>query len=103
MNKNTKKLTFSAVLSALAVAIMYIGSILDVLDLSTAALASMGVMVILVELGMKYAFLSYSCISVLSVLLIPSKTAALMFVGFLGFYPLAKRVFENRQDNFQKR
>ena len=92
--KNTKKLTFSAVLSALAVAIMYVGSMLDVLDMSTAALASICVMIILTELGSKYAFMSFACIGVLSALLVPSKYAAIMFIGFLGFYPMAKRFFE---------
>ena len=94
--KNTKKLTFSAVLSALAVAIMYIGAMLEVLDLSTAALASICVMLILTELGAKYAFLSYACISVLSFLLLPTKYAAIVFIGFLGFYPMAKSFFERK-------
>ena len=94
--KNTKKLTFSAVLSALAVAIMYIGAMLEVLDLSTAALASICVMLILTELGAKYAFLSYACISVLSFLLLPTKYAVIMFIGFLGFYPMAKSFFERK-------
>lgn len=94
--RNTKKLTFSAVLSALAVAIMYIGTALEVLDLSTAALASICVMVILTELGMKYAFLTYATIGALSLLILPMKTAAIMFVGFLGFYPMAKSFFERK-------
>ena len=54
--KNTKKLTFSAIISALAVSVMYIGAVLEVLDLSTAALASICVLLILTELGIKYAF-----------------------------------------------
>ena len=98
--KNTKKLTFSAVLSALAVAIMYIGAMLEVLDLSTAAVASICVMLILTELGMKYAFLSYACIGVLSFLILPTKYAAIMFIGFLGFYPMAKAFFERKFTGF---
>lgn len=94
--RNTKKLTFSAVLSALAVAVMYVGSMLDVLDMSTAAIASLCVMIILTELGAKYAVMTFVCIGILSVLLVPSKTAALMFIGFLGFYPMAKRFFEEK-------
>ncbi|MBQ6892716.1 MAG: hypothetical protein IJN48_00780 [Clostridia bacterium] len=94
--KNTKKLTFSAIISALAVAVMYIGVMLEVLDLSMAALASICVMLVLTELGMKYAFLSYACIGVLSFLLLPTKYAAIMFVGFLGFYPMAKLFFERK-------
>lgn len=94
--KNTKKITFSAVISALAVAIMYIGAMLEVLDLSTAALASICVMLIYTELGAKYAFMSYACISVLSFLLLPTKYSAIFFIGFLGFYPMAKAFFERK-------
>ena len=83
-------------LSALAVAIMYIGAMLEILDLSTAAFASICVMIILSELGMKYAFLSYACVSVLSFLLLPTKYAAIMFAGFLGFYPMAKSFLEQK-------
>lgn len=96
MNKSTKKLTFSAIISALAVAIMYVGALIEVLDLSTAALASICVMLVLTELGMKYAFLSYACIGVLSFLVLPTKYAAIMFAGFLGFYPMAKCFFERK-------
>ncbi len=94
--KNTKKLTFSAIISALAVVIMYVGALIEVLDLSTAALASICVLLVLTELGMKYAFLTYACIGVLSLLVLPTKYAGLMFVGFLGFYPMAKSFFERK-------
>ncbi len=94
--KNTKKITFSAIISALAVAIMYIGALIEVLDLSTAALASICVTLVLTEIGTKYAFLSYACIGVLSFLLLPTKYAAIMFVGFLGYYPMAKAFFERK-------
>ena len=92
--KNTKKITFSAIISALAVAVMYIGALIEVLDLSTAAIASICVTLVLTEIGTKYAFLSYACIGVLSFLVLPTKYASLMFVGFLGYYPMAKAFFE---------
>ena len=47
--KNTKKLAFSALMAALGVSFMYIGALLEVLDLSTAALASICVMLVLTE------------------------------------------------------
>lgn len=72
--KNTKKLVFSAILSALAVVFMYIGALFDVLDLSVAALASMCVALVLAELGARWAFLVYAVAAVLSFLLLPVKT-----------------------------
>ena len=44
----------------------------------------------------KVCVLTYACISVLSILLLPTKYAAIMFIGFLGFYPMAKSLFERK-------
>lgn len=94
--KNTKKLAFSALMSALGVAFMYTGAMLEVLDLSTAALASICVMLVLTELGGRYAWLTFAVTGVLSLLILPQKLAAVFFLGFLGFYPMAKAFFERR-------
>lgn len=94
--KKTKKLTFSAIMAALGAAFMYVGALLEVLDLSTAALASMCVLLVLTELGQRYAWLTYAVTGVLSMLILPQKTAGILFLGFLGFYPMAKAVFENK-------
>ena len=94
--KNTKKLALAALMSALAVAVMYAGCLLEILDLSTAAVASMCVLLVLVETGAKYAWLTYAVSATLSLILLPIKTAGLLFVGFLGFYPMAKALFEMR-------
>ncbi len=94
--KNTKKLSFAALMSALGVAFMYGGAMLEVLDLSTAALASICVLLVLVELGTRYAWLTFAVTGILALLLLPQKFAALLFLGFLGFYPMAKALFERR-------
>lgn len=94
--RNTKKLSLAALMSALGVAFMYGGAMLEVLDLSTAALASICVMLVLVEIGMRYAWLTYAVTGVLSLLLLPQKLAAVLFLGFLGFYPMTKAFFERR-------
>ena len=94
--RNTKKLSLAALMSALGVAFMYGGAMLEVFDLSTAALASICVMLVLVEIGTRYAWLTYAVTGVLSLLLLPQKLAAVLFLGFLGFYPMAKAFFERR-------
>lgn len=94
--QKTKKLSFAALMSALGVAFMYGGAMLEVLDLSTAALASICVMLVLVEIGGRYAWLTYAVTGILSLLVLPQKFAAILFLGFLGFYPMAKALFEKR-------
>lgn len=83
-------------MAALGVALMYAGALFEVLDLSTAAIASICVLLVLTELGGRYAWLTYAVTGVLSLLLLPQKFAAVLFLGFLGFYPMAKSFFERR-------
>ena len=94
--KNTKKLAFASLMSALGVAFMYVGALFEVLDLSTAAIASICVLLVLTELGGRYAWLTYAVTGVLPLQLLPQKFAAVLFLGFLGFYPMAKSFFERK-------
>ena len=92
--KKTKKITLCAVLSALSVAVMYIGSLLEVLDISVACIASLVMLFCLEELGKKYAFAVYAAVSLLSFMLLPQKWVAAYFAFFFGIMPVTKKVFE---------
>ncbi len=88
--KPTKKIALSAIFTALCVIIMLLGSIIQVLDLSTVALASIVVMVSMIELGKTWALGVYTASSLLAMILLPDKFAALVFALFIGFYPVLK-------------
>lgn len=89
-----KKMVVSAVLSALGVAIMYLGSVVDVLDLTLDAAASMIIIFAFIEIGTKYAWLIYGVTAVLTLLLLPAKLPGLMYLLFIGYYPILKASFE---------
>lgn len=91
---NTRLLTLCSVLSALGVALMYLGSFIEVLDLSVALLASFSVIVLVIERGGVYPWLVYAATGILAVLLLPNKSAAVEFVCFMGFYPIVKEKVE---------
>lgn len=76
-------------LAALAVVILYLGSLVELLDLSASVLGALAVMVAIVELGKGYAWSVYLVAAVLSVLLFP-RTASIVFAGFVGYYPILK-------------
>ena len=86
----TKCIAFSAILSALSVVILYLGSLLEVLDLSCAALASFAVVLVVIELGGVYPYLVWLCTSTLSLVLLPNKFIALVYLLFAGIYPILK-------------
>lgn len=92
--KKSKVIALCSLLAALGVVIMYLGAIIDVLDLTTAAFASMLCVVVMIEIGGVYPWLLYAVTGTLSFLLLPQKFGALIYVFLAGYYPMLKFVFE---------
>ena len=91
--KKTKKVTLTAMLMALSVALLTLGSLLQVLDLSIAAIISAFVVFFRIELGTPYAIAFWLGTSFLSLLIYPGSTAGMLF-ALLGLYPLLKSYLE---------
>ena len=93
---NTKKIALSAILSASGVIFLLFGSLIEVLDLSAAALAGFIVVIAVIEIRGKYPVLIYFTVSLISLLILPNKLPAVFFILFGGIYPLFKAQFERR-------
>ena len=89
-----KRMVVAGVLVALSVIILYLGSAIEVLDLTMSAIVSLLVVVIVIEMGYNYAWLTYLATSILSLLLLPQKTPAIFYTCFMGFYPIIKSYVE---------
>ena len=87
-------MAISAILSALGVLLLYLGSVIEVLDLSTGALASLIVILAVIEMNGRWPWLIYGVTSVLSLIILPNKFIALLYLLFCGVYPIAKAAFE---------
>ena len=90
----TKKLALAAMFCGLGVVFLYFGSLLDVMNLTMVAIASLFVFCSEIEMGRGYSLLIYAVTSVLSMLLLPDKFTAFAYLGFGGIYPILKQVFE---------
>lgn len=88
--KKHKKTAFSGIFTALCVIALFLGSLIQTLDLTSAALGSIIILVAFVELGKGWAFGVYCATSIISLLLLPYKTPAVIFACFSGFYPILK-------------
>ena len=89
-----KAIAFSSLMTALGVSILFIGSVIDTLDMSSAAIASLLICVCVIESGNKLAFSVYLATALLAFLILPVKTAPFVYLIFFGYYPLLKRLFE---------
>lgn len=90
--KKTRYLTFCAIMTALGIVVMLLGSFIQVLDLTSVIAASVFVFVTSEELG-KSSIAVYVATSVISLLLLPSKLVALEYL-ILGMYPIIKKYFD---------
>ncbi|MBQ4055249.1 MAG: hypothetical protein IJD17_06000 [Clostridia bacterium] len=94
--KKVRSLSTSAVLSALGVVILLLGSVIQVLDLSMAVIASIIIIYAVIELRGYWPYLIYAVTSLLSLLLLPDKFVAVVYALFCGYYPALKFIFEKK-------
>lgn len=88
--RKTKKLVFCGILAALAVLCILGAGVLPTGRLALLCLASCMTAVICMECGWQYGLAGFAAASVVSLLLAPNKIIALVYVAFLGYYPVCK-------------
>ena len=92
--QKTKKITAGALLAAMGVALLFIGSFIETLDLSMAALASFFCLFAVIELGGMYPWLIYTVTGILAVVLMPHSLGGWFYLVFFGYYPILKDKFD---------
>ncbi len=93
--KKSVKIAFSALLAALAAAFM-VGSLFPYLTYAIAAFASLFIMVVVIELGVKWGLAAYIVSAVLVLLLPSDPEAKLIYLAVTGYHPILKSVLESK-------
>lgn len=88
--QKTKMLTASALLSALGVALMFLGAMIETLDLSMAAMASFFCLFAVLEIRGIYPWLIFAVTGILTIILMPYSMVGWFYLLFFGFYPIFK-------------
>ena len=91
-----KYLTVSAMLSALGVVMLGLGSLVEVLDLTFAVIASLLTVYAVIEIGGAYPWLIWIVTSTVALLILPLKTPVLFYALLTGYYPILKQKIERR-------
>lgn len=93
-NKTQKLSTFqislAGIMGALCLVLMLMGSLIPALLYTAPAICGFAVAVVGIEAGRSAAWLLYATVGILSLLLVPEKEMAFIFIGLLGFYPLVQ-------------
>ena len=83
-----RRTAVGGIAAALGITVMYLGSVVDVLDLS--AFASFLLIAVISESGRRDALCVFAVTALLSWLLLPNRSPALLYTVFLGYYPMLK-------------
>ncbi len=92
--KRTKILTLSAALVALSVVLMFLGSLVEVLDLVMLFVASLFLAFAVIEFGGGWPWMIYAATSVIGVLILPNKFVVCEYAVVVGLLPMLKSYFE---------
>lgn len=93
MNRSIQ-VAFCGITAALSTVIMLIAGFVPTASYALPALAGIFAIAIVIEMNAGWAFASYVVSSIISALIVPDKSAALLYIIFFGFYPILKAIFE---------
>ena len=89
------KTAIGSMVTALSVVIM-MPTAMDIFCYALPAIAGMLILISVIELGKKWAFGIFAATALISLLFVPNKEAAVMYVCFFGYYPIFKALIEDK-------
>ena len=95
--KKSRNITIPAIFIAIAFIFLYLSSILPSLKLSSLAISTACLCVIIIECGKWSGFISGLTLSIISYLFVPDKMVSVLFILFFSYYPLIKLFAEQKK------
>ncbi len=84
------RIALGGIVSALCLLTMFMTGIFPVLSILLPMIAGIFMMIIVSEVSISWAFLTYIAVSLLSVIITFDKESALLFIMFFGHYPITR-------------
>lgn len=96
MRKKSYKIALGGIVSSLSLVVMLLAAVIPGLEYAIPAMAGMLLMIIVIEINVRWAFLSYAAVALLTFFIVPNKESGLLYITFMGYYPILKSVFETK-------
>ena len=90
MKTSATRMAMCAMTAALCVVLMLLGAVLELGMYACPLLAGLCLVPIGKRFGRKYHITAFAATSILCLLIVPNMEENLMFLGLLGWYPIAK-------------
>ena len=101
MSVGSKKIAFGGVITALGTVIIILSGIFQTAMFILPAVSGLLVLFSAFEVDYRFSMKIYFSISILSLILSPDKSSAILFITFLGYYPLVKVKIEEIMKKFK--
>lgn len=94
--KNASKTAMGAMIAALCVALMLLTAVIPFLSYAMPMIAGALITIMVIECDKLWALFVYVSVSILSLLIVPDKSAGLAFLCYFGYYPILKNILESK-------
>ena len=92
--KQSSKTALGGIVSALSVALMLLTGIIPFMTYALPLAAGSLLIIMVIEISKRWALVVYAAVSLLSILVVPDKEAAVFYIAFFGYYPIIKSGLE---------
>ncbi len=103
INKSSTRIALGGISASLCLVVMLTTALLPFATYALPALSGIMLIPLALELGAKTAWVCYTSVSILSLLIVPDREAALMFIAFFGYYPILKIKLDRIKYRFWRR
>ncbi len=93
--KSSKKVALGGIVSSLSLLLMFLTGVFPFAEYALPAFSGIVLITLVIELNKKTAYIAYVAVGILSMLIAPIKESAVLFVFFLGYYPILKSSIEH--------
>lgn len=100
MKRQSTKVALCGIISSVSVVLMFMTGLFPFLTYTLPAVSGALLSILVIEINKKWATGAYVAISLLSILIVADKEAAMFFVAFFGYYPIIKEVIEKKFSRF---
>ena len=92
--KQSSKTALGGIVSALSITLMLLTGVIPFMTYALPLAAGALLILMVIEINKRWAFVVYAAVSLLAVFLVPDKEAAVFYVAFFGYYPIIKSTLE---------
>lgn len=94
VKKVSYKVSLGGIISALSLVFMFLTGFMPLLVYLIPALSGAMLLIVYVEINAKWALFTYVAVALLCLFVTPDKEAGLLYILFLGYYPIIKMFVE---------